>query len=74
MLPATLQFFVAMVASAMTDRLTRKMAYLHEEVRMLKELLELATGTKRISFTDEQRGRLALKGKDLTARERAACC
>ena len=74
MLPATLQFFAAMIASAMTDRLTRKMAYMHEEVRVLKERLELATGTKRISFTDEQRRRLALKGKDLTAKERAACC
>ena len=74
MLPATLQFFVAMLASAMTDRLTRKMAYMHKEVRVLKERLELATGTKRISFTDEQRRRLALKGKALTAKERAACC
>jgi len=39
MLPATLQLFVAMIASAMTERLTRKVAYMHEEVRVLKELL-----------------------------------
>ena len=74
MLPATLQFFVAMIASAMTERLTRKVAYMHEEVSVLKELLEAATGKKRIAFTAEQRRRLALKGKDLTAKERAACC
>ena len=74
MLPATLQFFVAMIASAMTERLTRKVAYLHEEVRVLKELLETATGNKRIAFTADQRRRLALKGKVLTAKERAACC
>ena len=47
MLPATLQFFIAMIASAMTDRLSRKVAYMHEEVRVLKELLEAATGNKR---------------------------
>jgi hypothetical protein len=29
MLPAKLAFIVAMIASAMTDRLTRKMAYMH---------------------------------------------
>ena len=74
MLPATLQFFVAIIASAMTDRMTRKVAYMHEEVRVLKELLEAATGKKRIAFTAEQRRRLALKGKDLTAKERAVCC
>ena len=73
-MPATLQFFVAMIASAMTDRLTRKVAYMHEEVRVLKELPEVATGKKRIAFTAEQRRRLALKGKDLSAKERAACC
>ena len=65
MLPATLQFFVAMIASAMTDRLTRKVAYMHEEA---------ATCKKRIAFTAERRRRLALKEKDLTAKERAACC
>ena len=47
---------------------------MHEEVRVLKELLEAATGKKRIAFTAEQRRRLALKGKDLTAEEQAACC
>ena len=60
MLPATLQFFVAMIASAMADRLTRKVAYMHQEVPVLKELLQDATGKKRIAFTADQRRRLAL--------------
>gem|GEM_PF-6900070 len=37
MLPATLQFFVAMIASAMAERLTRKVAYMHEEVRYVTD-------------------------------------
>jgi putative transposase len=32
------------------------------------------TGTERIRFTNEQRRRLALKGKVLTPPEREACC
>ena len=60
MLPATLQFFVAMIASAMTDGLTRKVPYTLEEVRVLKELLEAATGKKYIPFPAEQRRRFDL--------------
>ena len=52
-----------MIASAMTERLTRKVAYMHEEVRVLKESLATATGKKRIAFSAEQRRRLALKRK-----------
>ena len=37
MLPATLQFFVAMIASAMAERLTRKVAYMREEVRYVTD-------------------------------------
>jgi len=74
MLPATLQFFVAMIVSAMTERLSRKVAYMHEEVRVLKELLHAATGKTRIAFTAAKRRRLALKAKVLSAKERAACC
>jgi len=58
----------------MTERLTRKVAYMHEEVRVLTELLHAATGKTRIAFTAAKRRRLALKGKDLSAKERAACC
>jgi hypothetical protein len=34
----------------------------------------VATGKTRIDFSPEQRRRLAVKGKDLTATERRACC
>ena len=70
MLPATVQFIIAMIASALTDRLTRKMDYMREEQRILMELLNQATGNQRIAFTADHRRRLASKGKDLTAKER----
>ena len=74
MLPATIQFIVAMIASALIDRLTRKLGYMREEQRILMELLHQATGKKRFAFTADQRRRLAIKGKDLTAQERKTCC
>jgi hypothetical protein len=52
----------------------RKLDYLLEEVRVLREVHATATGRKRIPFTDEQRRRLAVKGKGLTPDEREACC
>jgi hypothetical protein len=54
--------------------MARKMEYLQEEVRVLKEVLVAATGKTRIELNAEQRRRLALKGKELTAEERRACC
>ena len=74
MLPATVQFIIAMIASALTDRLAKKMAYMQEEQRILMELLQQATGKKRIAFTADQRRSLAIKGKELTAKEREVCC
>jgi putative transposase len=74
MLPATLQFIIAMVAHAINERMARRVDYLQEEVRVLKKALAAATGKTRIDFTAEQRRRLALKGKQLTAEERRACC
>ena len=74
MLPSTVQFIIAMIASALTDRLTRKLDYMHEEQRILMELLQQATGKKRIAFTADHRRRLAIKGKDLSGKERKACC
>ena len=74
MLPATLQFIIAMVAHAIHERMARRVEYLHEEVRVLKEALAAATGKSRIDFTAEQRRRLALKGRLLTAEEPRACC
>jgi hypothetical protein len=74
MLPAPLQFVIAMIAYAINQRMARRVDYLQEEVRVLKETLTVATGKGRIAFSAEQRRRLALKGKALTAEERRACC
>ena len=74
MLPAPLQFIVAMIAYAINQRMARQLDYLQEEVRVLKEALAAATGKTRIDFSAEQRRRLAHKGKELTAEERQACC
>jgi putative transposase len=74
MLPAPLQFIIAMIAYAINQRMARRVDYLQEEVRVLKEALAAATGKTRIDFSDEQRRRLALKGKELTAEERRAYC
>jgi transposase len=74
MLPAALQFLIAMVAHALNERMARRIEYLLEEVRVLREALVTATGKTRIDFTSEQRRRLAIKGKALTAEERRVCC
>jgi hypothetical protein len=39
MLPVTLQFIVAMIAYAINERMARRVDYLREEVRVLKEAL-----------------------------------
>jgi hypothetical protein len=72
MLPVTFQFIIAMVAYAINEQLARRIEYLLEEVRVLQEVYTETTGRKRIPFTDEQRRRLAIKGKALEERE--ACC
>ncbi len=74
MLPLPLQFIVAMVAYAINERMARRIGYLLEEVRVLHEVYTEATGRKRIQFNDEQRLRLAVKGKALTSDERKGCC
>jgi len=74
MLPVTLRFLIAMVAYAINERMARRLGYVQEEVRVLREALLAATGKKRIAFTVEQRQRLALKGRVLTPDERRGCC
>jgi len=37
MLPMTLQFLIVMIASAMSDRLQRKLDYVEEERRVLEK-------------------------------------
>jgi len=44
MLPATLQFLIVMIAAAINDRLQRKLDYVEEERRVLRERLDAATG------------------------------
>jgi len=74
MLPLTVQFLVAMLAYGLNERMARKADYLREENRVLKEAIRAATGKTRIPLTDEQRRRLAAKGKALTPAEREECC
>ena len=74
MLPVTIQFIVAMFAYGLNERMARKAEYLREENRVLKEALRAATGKTRIPFTDNQRRRLAIKGRALTPQEREDCC
>jgi hypothetical protein len=42
MIPATLQFIISMIAPAINERMRRKLDYVQEEVRVLKEVV-LAT-------------------------------
>jgi phage host-nuclease inhibitor protein Gam len=74
MLPLPIQFLLPTISAAINERMARQLEYAQEEVRTLKEALAAATETERIRFTDEQRRRLAVKGKALTPRERAAAC
>ncbi len=73
MLLATL-LLIVMIASAINDRLQRKLDYVEEERRILWEEVEALTGGKKISFTAQQRRRLAEAGKLLTPEERRRCC
>ena len=57
MLPMTLQLLIVMIASAINDRLQRRLGYVEEERRILKEQSEALTGGKRLSFTAQQRRR-----------------
>jgi transposase len=70
----TLQFIIVMIASAINDRLQRKLDYVEEERRILREQLDAAPGGKKLSFTTDQRRRLATAGKLLTPDERRKCC
>jgi hypothetical protein len=74
MLPMALQFLIVMIASAINDRLQRKLDYVEEERCVLQEQLDTLTGGKRLSFTADQRRRLATAGELLTADERRRWC
>jgi hypothetical protein len=74
MLPETLQFLITMIACAINERMQRKLDYTQEEVRVLKEIVAGLTGNGRLSFTTDQRRRLAIAGKALSPEERKKCC
>jgi hypothetical protein len=54
----TLQSLIVMIASAINDRLRRKLDYVEEERRIRQEQLDALTGGKKLSFTAHQRRRL----------------
>jgi len=64
MLNTPLQMFVLMLAGWVNEQHRAVNAYLREENRVLREL----HGRKRLRFTDDQRRRLAAKGKSLGRR------
>ena len=74
MLPLTLQFVIALIASAINERMRRRLDYALEENRILKEAFRAVTGKERIPFTPDQRRRLALAGRELSPEERRQCC
>jgi len=74
MLPVTVQYVAAMLAFTLNKRMASKAEYVREENRVLKEALRAATGKARIPLTNEQRRRLATKGKALIPQERDECC
>ncbi len=59
MLPATLQFLIVMIASAIDDRLQRKLDYVEEERLILWEEVEALTGGKPIGSSMPRRKRRA---------------
>ncbi len=65
---------LVILACTLNERMPRKLDYTQREVRVLKEVVETLTGTKRIPLTDAQRRRLAIVGKALTPQERTELC
>jgi hypothetical protein len=63
-----------MIACAINERVQRKLDYTQEEVRVLKEIVAALTGGGRISFTADERRRLAVAGKALSPEEWKKCC
>jgi transposase len=63
-----------MIGCSINERMQKQLDYKTEEVLVLKEILRSVTNKARIDFNEDQRKRLANKGKDLTLNERAECC
>jgi hypothetical protein len=60
MLPLPLQFIIAMMAHAINERMARRLDYVLQEVRVLREVYTEATGRRRIPYCPETRARLIL--------------
>ena len=58
------------VPLAINERMARQLDCLMEEVRVLREAFTETAGRQRTPYTDEQRRRLAIKGKVSTPSER----
>jgi len=65
MIRKTLFRFVAMLSGLMDDQAQQVVEYLKEENKILREQLKDRYGCKRIKLTNDQRRRLAAKGKDV---------
>jgi hypothetical protein len=63
-----------MIACVINERQHKALEYKTEEVLVLKDVLKAITGKDRIDFTEDQRRRLAVAGRELTAREREKLC
>ena len=59
----SLHFLLLMFAGWVNRRQEGVIAYLLEENRVLREQLDKQRGGRRVRFTDDQRRRLATKGK-----------
>jgi hypothetical protein len=63
MIPLPIQFLIATISAASSERMAGQLEYAQEKVRALKEASAAVTVTERIRFTTEQRRRLALKAR-----------
>jgi len=68
------QRLIVMIGCAINERLQKALDYKSEEVVILKQILREVTKKERIDLTEDQRTRLALLGKALTAKERREYC
>ena len=74
MVSAAFDFLVVMLACTLNERMQKKLDYVQQEVRVLKQVVESLTGGQRVPLDDAQRRSLALAGKDLTPKERSEVC
>lgn len=63
-----------MIACSINERMHKALDYKAQEVVILEQILREVTKRKRIDFTEDQRARLAILGKALTAKQRREHC